>query len=281
MKRNCLYQIVIVVVCLTLLLPFNILANDTDSQSLEVSNNLVSYTDEFEIAIETADVVYYPFIYDSNNEWFVDNLIGPTNCQNGYLYVKNLETGNIIKLISEPINVYAQFNNGVYFIFGNSVYYVDFDGNIQKTFSSSSVLNGSILELQNGNLYFCEGSKIIKYNINNQTKTTIARANNVSMLFIKSDNEIVYKANDNVYYINNNSVERSTRIITDEYEYNRLFGESEEETNISVATETGQIDANLTSINSQYPAGSYFSNSGSKCTHHSSGCSYRLLFTVY
>ena len=73
-------------------------------------------------------------------------------------------------------------------------------------------------------LYFCEGSKIIKYNINNQTKTTVARASNVSMLFIKSDSEIVYKANDNTYYVNNNSIERSTRIITDEYEYNSLFG---------------------------------------------------------
>ena len=81
------------------------------------------------------------------------------------------------------------------------------------------------------------------------------------MLFIKSDSEIVYKANDNTYYVNNNSIERSTRIITDEYEYNSLFGESEEESNISVASASGQIDTNLTSINSQYPAGSYFSNS--------------------
>lgn len=274
MKRNYLNQIVTVIICVALLLPFNILANDTDTQSLEVSNDLVSYTDEFEIDIETADVIYYPFIYDSNNEWFVDNLIGPTNCQNGYLYVKNLETGNITKLVSQPINVFAQFNNGVYFIFGNSIYYVDFNGNIQETFSSNSALNSTILELQNGNLYFCEGSKIIKYNINNQTKTTVARASNVSMLFIKSDSEIVYKANDNTYYVNNNSIERSTRIITDEYEYNSLFGESEEESNISVASASGQIDTNLTSINSQYPAGSYFSNSGSKCTHHSSGCSY-------
>ena len=118
MKRNYLNQIVTVIICVALLLPFNILANDTDTQSLEVSNDLVSYTDEFEIDIETADVIYYPFIYDSNNEWFVDNLIDPTNCQNGYLYVKNLETGNITKLVSQPINVFAQFNNGVYFIFG-------------------------------------------------------------------------------------------------------------------------------------------------------------------
>ena len=185
-----------------MLLNTSVFASNVDADDLSVKNNTVSYTESFKITVDTAGIVNYMFIYDSNNEWFVNNLIGPTDCQNGYFYVKNLETGNITKLVSQPIDVFVEYENGAYFIYGNSIFYVDYNGNIQKIFNSDSVLNSSILELQNGNLYYCEGSKIVKYNINTQSKTTVARASNVSMLYIKSDKEMVYESNDEIYYVN-------------------------------------------------------------------------------
>ncbi len=274
MKRYYLKQLLVSLICITMLLNSSVFASNVDADDLTVQNNTVSYTESFEITVDTAGIVNYMFIYDSNNEWFVNNLIGPTDCQNGYFYVKNLETGNITKLVSQPIDVFVEYENGAYFIYGNSIFYVDYNGNIQKVFNSDSILNSSILELQNGNLYYCEGSKIVKYNINTQSKTTVARASNVSMLYIKSDNEMVYESNDEIYYVNNDSTQRSVREITDEYEYNSLFGEEEMESEISLLSLNAQLDVNLSNINSQYPAGSYFTNSGSKCTHHSSGCNY-------
>lgn len=187
MKSNNLKQFMISIVCVTMLLTSSVFALDVDVNDLTVQNNAVKYTDNFEITVDTVEIVNYMFIYDSNNEWFVNNLIGPTDCQDGYLYVKNLETGKIIKLVSQPIEVFAEYGNGAYFIYGNSIFYVDYNGNIQKVLNSNGVLNSTILELQNGNLYFCDGSKIVKYNINTQSKTTVARASDVSLLYIKSD----------------------------------------------------------------------------------------------
>ena len=249
---------------------------DVNAQDLLVENNEVIYTEEFEMNIDKGGITLFPFIYRDNNEWFVNNVIGPTNCQEGYLYVKNLDTGRIIQLLSQPVDVFYENSEGLYFIYANNIFFVTYDGqNIEKIYSSNGIINNNILELRGNDLYFCEDNKIVKYNTVTEDKTTITRASNVTMLYIKSNNEIVYEENNNIHYIDGRSGARSTnRIITDEYEYNNLFvSEIDETDEISPMAATSQIDINLVNINNQYPAGSYFSNSGSKCTHHGN-CDY-------
>lgn len=273
-----LKKIIVVFLCLvTLSLNLVVQAsNNVDAEDLIVDNNEVTYTDEFEMDFEVDGLTYYPFVYDENNTWFIENVIGPTNCQQGYLYVKNLDTGNIIKLVSQPVDVIRTKGNGGYFIYMNNIFYVTYDnGNIVKIYESNGTLNNSILEIYEDELYFCENNKIVKYNEETRTKNNIATANNVTMLYIKSDKEVVYEENNNIHYIDRRTAARGTtnRIITNEYEYNSLFVGTNEEPDVSVNAATSQIDINLVNITNQYPSGSYFSKSGNRCTHHGN-CSY-------
>lgn len=273
-----LKKIIVVFLCLvTLSLNLVVQAsNNVDTEDLIVTNNEVTYTDEFEMDFEVEGLTYYPFVYDENNTWFIENVIGPTNCQQGYLYVKNLDTGNIIKLVSQPVDVIRTKGNGGYFIYMNNIFYVTYDnGNIVKIYESNGTLNNSILEIYEDELYFCENNKIVKYNEETREKNNIATANNVTMLYIKSDKEVVYEENNNIHYIDRRTAARGTtnRIITNEYEYNSLFVGTNEEPDVSVDAATSQIDTNFASLEAQYPHGSYFSKSGNRCTHHGN-CSY-------
>lgn len=261
-----LKKIIVVFLCLvTLSLNLVVQAsNNVDTEDLIVANNEVTYTDEFEMDFEVDGLTYYPFVYDENNTWFIENVIGPTNCQQGYLYVKNLDTGNIIKLVSQPVDVIRTKGNGGYFIYMNNIFYVTYDnGNIVKIYESNGTLNNSILEIYEDELYFCENNKIVKYNEETRTKNNIATANNVTMLYIKSDKEVVYEENNNIHYIDRRTAARGTtnRIITNEYEYNSLFVGTNEEPDVSVNAATSQIDTNLTAVRNGYPAGSYFTGS--------------------
>ncbi|MDO4378657.1 MAG: hypothetical protein Q4C64_05850 [Erysipelotrichia bacterium] len=139
--------------------------NDINPQDLFVENNEVSYTDEFEMDFEIDGLTYYPFVYRTDNLWFIENVIGPTNCQEGYLYVKNLDTGRIIQLVSQRIGIFRETDNGLYFIYANNVFFVTYDGqNIEKIYNSNGIINNNILELNGNDLYFCEDNKIVKYN---------------------------------------------------------------------------------------------------------------------
>ncbi len=240
--------------------------NDINPQDLFVENNEASYTDEFEMDFEIDGLTYYPFVYRADNVWFIENVIGPTNCQEGYLYVKNLDTGRIIQLVSQPIDIFRETDNGLYFIYANNVFFVIYDGqSIEKIYGSNGILNNNILELRNNDLYFCEDNKIVKYNTVTEDKTTVVRASNVTMLYIKSDNEIVYEENNNIHYIDGRSGARSTnRIITDEYEYNNLFVENASENDFAPQAIATQVDTNLTSVKNGYPQGSRFTGSYSR-----------------
>ena len=138
-------------------------STNVDIDDLVVNDKTVNYTEDFEMTFEIDELDYYPFIYHESNEWFIENVIGPTSCQEGYLYSKNLESGQIIKLVSQPVEIFREEESGVYFICENNLFLVDYNGNnIEKVYAANGVLNTEILEVDGDDIYFCEGNKIVK-----------------------------------------------------------------------------------------------------------------------
>ena len=156
------------------------------------------------------------------------------------------------------------------------MFLVDYNGNnIEKVYAANGVLNTEILEVDGNDIYFCEGNKIVKYNRDTDTKSIVAKANNVTMLYIKSDKEIVYQNGNEVHYLNINSTsKRRDVVIDDEYDYNSLFvSDSYDRYASSTKTVSKPVDTNLSNVTSTYPIGSYFPDYRTKCTHHGN-CDY-------
>lgn len=266
-------KIVIYIMCFIMLITNNVLAHNVSEDDLLVSNNTVEYLTRFNLTIDTNGIVYYPFIYQKNNEWFNERVIGNAKCNEGYLYSKNLNTGVIKQLVSVPVGVFRENQTGVYFIYRNSIYYVDYNGiSIDIIYNSSAQLQQNLLERYDDELYFVEANKIVKYNIENKRKTVLADAGVTTMLFVKSANEIVYSSSEKHYYVNNKS---NIKRMIDDVEFAQLFIKGE--WNLSETSSSDPVDINLQSIKSSYPSGSYFSTTGARCTHHlnsNSNCGY-------
>lgn len=214
-------KIVICIMCFIMLITNNVLAHNVSEDDLLVSNNTVEYLTRFNLTIDTNGIVYYPFIYQKNNEWFNERVIGNAKCNEGYLYSKNLNTGVIKQLVSVPVGVFRENQTGVYFIYRNSIYYVDYNGiSIDIIYNSSAQLQQNLLERYDDELYFVEANKIVKYNIENKRKTVLADAGVTTMLFVKSANEIVYSSSEKHYYVNNKS---NIKRMIDDVEFVRNF----------------------------------------------------------
>lgn len=71
-----------------MLITNNVLAHNVSEDDLLVSNNTVEYLTRFNLTIDTNGIVYYPFIYQKNNEWFNERVIGNAKCNEGNLYSK-------------------------------------------------------------------------------------------------------------------------------------------------------------------------------------------------
>ena len=236
-------------------------STNVDIDDLVVNDKTVNYTEDFEMTFEIDGLDYYPFIYHESNEWFIENVIGPTSCQEGYLYSKNLESGQIIKLVSQPVEIFREDESGVYFIYSNNIFFVDYNGNnIENVYAANGVLNTGILEVDGDDIYFCEGNKIVKYNRNNDMKSIVTNANDVYMLYVKSDNELIYKDSYGMCYLNKGEDNYNKVTILDEF--SNLFSIGENLEINSLSSTTTQIDSNLALVRNGYPIGnSYFTGS--------------------
>lgn len=92
-------KLMITIMCIVMMLTTNVFAHNETVEDLYVHDNRVDYLEEFELTIDKAGFIYYPFIYQKDNVWFNENVIGPADCQEGYLYSKNLNTGVIKRLV--------------------------------------------------------------------------------------------------------------------------------------------------------------------------------------
>ena len=262
---------------------FNLCPVSADEDAVSISNRIINNDKNFEMDFSIDDMDYYPFIYSEKNTWENNNVIGPCECEEGYLYLKDLKTNTIRQLLNVKVNAVRDTNEKIFFISNNSIYSVDYLGTtLTKYYTGRSKLNDMYIKYLNGNIYFVEGDTISMINENSFKVTKYIKCSNLDTLHIKSDTEIVYTENGN-HYLYNVSTNKKT-IATSEAAINNLYISKVIDTNNEISMYSvvpngqQQKDTNLQYVFSLYPSGSYFSNNKSACTHHSnfnnSNCSY-------
>ena len=285
----------IIVVLAFLLIVFTALpiyANEKPLVSL-VENNIVNSDEDFDIDFDT-DLTYYTFIYDHTNQWEVDDVIGQSNCVDGYLYTKNFNTGVIRQLVNVPIESFYEKDNKVFFPYDNGIYCVDYLGlQLTEIYRTNKTISENIIQVNGEKIYFVLDDKLVRYNETDRSLEYLFEASGMTDLFIKSENEYIYLVGKQMHYVclNNNynegcielnsinSNSSYNNIVIDDVQLmNSLLSEQvvndESDASINSSTVTYQKDYNLTSIMSDYPSGSYFTYDGGACYHHGTGCSY-------
>ena len=285
----------IIVVLAFLLIVFTALpiyANEKPLVSL-VENNIVNSDEDFDIDFDT-DLTYYTFIYDHTNQWEVDDVIGQSNCVDGYLYTKNFNTGVIRQLVNVPIESFYEKDNKVFFPYDNGIYCVDYLGlQLTEIYRTNKTISEKVIQVNGEKIYFVLDDKLVRYNETDRSLEYLFEASGMTDLFIKSENEYIYLVGKQMHYVclNNNynegcielnsinSNSSYNNIVIDDVQLmNSLLSEQvvndESDASINSSTVTYQKDYNLTSIMSDYPSGSYFTYDGGACYHHGTGCSY-------
>lgn len=239
-------------------------------EEVTVVNNNIIHCENHTMDFEIDNMEFYPFIYDSTNQWEIDYVIGVSDCEDGYLYSKHLSSNTIRKLVNVKIDKFAETYNSIIFIYNNSIYSVDYLGeNICKLYNSQFKLNSNILLYDDNKLYFTENNTLVILDLSTNSINKIAINSKIDSIYVNSNGNIEYSTGNVTYSVSNitNSVSKINEEIT--------MINNDNVSITSVTPSTAQLDTNLTSILAIYPNGSYFTYDGGPCSHHGTGsCSY-------
>lgn len=248
-------------------------AKDDGSEYL-VPNNVVSYISDGE-TINVQQLDFYPFVFskEEGREWFNDNVIGDANCQEGYLYSKDMRDGTIRQLFSQPVGAYKSEPDGVSFIFNNAIYKVNYTGtSISCLYKSNGIIKNSLLRKYDDMYYFVENNNLMKMD---GLKVSLVKSNtSPNRLFVNNDTVIYFMEDSGFVY---NTKTRISNPILNDQQYRNLFGQDTQHEIEYSPSAINQVDTNLSYIYSLYPDNSYFSTSGNACTHHyytNANCTY-------
>lgn len=232
-----------------------------------LQNNIVN-SEKYQIEFNIDNMDYYPFIYSKKNKWEIDNIIGESECEEGYLYSKDLRTNIIRKLINVKIDKFSEADNKIYFIYDNCIYSVDYLGeSINEIYKSSITLMNNVLLFDNNKLYFSENNFMccIDLTTGEINKVTCNKA--IDNIYKDTDNNILINSENTIYKFSDESYLTSYDIGSNSMRNNNV--------GISSVPSSEQLDTNLIAIFNDYPSGSYFTNDGGPCGHHGTGsCSY-------
>ena len=258
-------KVIIILVLSVLLMNFSqISAKDNVTT---IKDNIVE-SNNFDVEFEIYNMNYYPFIYSLKNKWEIENIIGQSECEEGYLYSKDLNTNVIRKLINVKIEHFTESNDFIYFSYNNSIYSVDYLGNnIEKIYSNRSGQNISNLLYQDDILFFSEQNRLCAFNLESKKLSCYNNEKTINDIYIDTNNDIILNSTNKILYNKNSELSIYSNNID-----NTLYNNTIER---SVVPSSSQLDTNLVEIFNDYPDGSYFTYNVGPCSHHGTGnCSY-------
>lgn len=239
--------------------------------SMLVEDNIVSNTDNSECTVDLDG--YYAFIYSNaeNRQWANDNVIGTGDYKVGYLYAKNGNTNVVKQLINMPISIFRESKDdrGVYFIYNNGIYWVNYEGNeIINLYNSSSTIAENILErFDDEKLFFIENNCLTSLDIETRNTELLRRNCIIDSLYAHDDHQFAYSTIDKtMYYFNSNTGENRE---IDDTEFFEIFDfVVDEDISTQLLPTVTQNDPNFARIYNMYPNGSYFTTTGTACVNH-------------
>lgn len=236
---------------------------------------------------DTAPDPYYPFVYseDHNYAWLgeelqtkIDGLVP------GYLYLANMETNQVFKLIEEAVLEHECSGEYVYAITAShNIIRVDYSGNGYTVLYESVSENLKALEYEGRMLYFADGDLITKLNTQTGITAVILQMENIVKIFPYKEGHLLL-TNDAGQHIEYDITTGAQTMVASEEELDAILYSSimnlpppelemtwmipEPDTSTQALVET-YISLPM----SEYPAGSYFTTTGYACNDHDS-CKY-------
>lgn len=133
----------------------------------------------------------YPFVYSETSA--LQNLtLGPTDCVDGYLYVKNNNTGEILQILDEPILAITVTKSALYCITEDSrIIKTDYTGETYELLYPASGNSLSSLEYYNGALYFLDGNRVQKMDLSTGETITLYQQAGIASVLPYADTKLI------------------------------------------------------------------------------------------
>lgn len=210
----------------------------------------------------------FPFIYSEADDfaWFRSYIGNCSECVQGHLYVKNLTTGQIRELISQPVKQLCKTQDMLYCLSadGNEILRTSYFSKEPTTVYRAKAGNIDYMKSFENILYFAEGETIIRFDLNANQYNEISRCPGITSLYPVSEYEVAWtQLDDRTFLIDitsMQSVEADLDSLFPGDELDQLDECYYEENERSVLQETFPL--------SNYPIGSYFTKNGNACTDH-------------
>ena len=217
----------------------------------------------------------FPFIYseDGDFEWFVVNVIGPNSCEQGYLYVKNLDTSEIVQILDQPVESFRETHDYLYCVTDDmEIIQVDYSGQqpmVIRTASTEDILS---LDYYNDNLYFVVDNQVHQYNLVTRIETVLVEYDNIISIYPYADNFLIMRNSDAEMY-NVDITTGEVVLLAGETEVNELVHSNVFESVLGTTHGMDESDGSRAVLPVTdfplpgYPVGSHFNNGLGECDH--------------
>lgn len=229
---------------------------------LEVVQEVGTYRGDLE------DLRYFPFRYtnDDNFAWFRANVIGPNECEEGVLYVKDLVEEIIWPVTDEPVTAYKELGDKLVYVKGNDIFETDYFSNQTHLYTAEAPVEQMVRG--NGGIYFLENDHIKVLDTEVGGAKDLVVCDDVAKFTVNSDGEVIW--GDHAGNLFQYDFATSSAIPLDvqpTINAGHISCIEEVPGNAEVIDTYGV--ANLVTFPlAEYPKGSYFTKDGGPCSDH-------------
>ena len=166
----------------------------------------------------------YPFVLDSGKEDMFEEAWGTYEKKEGYLYVKNMDTNEIVQISDEPI--YPVFFDTKDFIYciteDNQLVQADYTGELWRVLHEARYGDLANITYRTGKLYFIDGEYVCLYDLSQKTAVPLRLVPGITRIIPCADGTLVLR-NKNKEYFAYDYRSDNFRAVLDEYELDALI----------------------------------------------------------
>lgn len=224
---------------------------------------------------------YYPFIYSPENSylWLGETLNSQIMLLTpNYMYVANKELQTVFKVIETQV---VSYDNNQDYVFAatstGEIVRTDYQGDGDITIYEAQQGNLSALCYESRNLYFMDGNKLMRLNVDTLEYTMILQHSGVVRIRAHENQFLVITDSQGEKYVFSFLSNRMEKIETEE-QNDVVWDQAICELPISTSEftlENGSgndpmnlVDTYITLPMAEYPVGSYFTTNGLPCVNH-------------
>lgn len=231
-----------------------------------------SIADEEHYRIAPDDL--FPFVFSDGPDfaWYRENVVGESDCVSGYLYVKDMKTGQITQILEEPVSRFRETQDYLYCVTADQkLICTDYTGSIYIHLYDAMYGDIKWLDYYANSLYFVDGEHVIKYSIADGTAATLIEQAGIETVYPFAVDQLLLTTDmDETIYFNIETGEMS--VLETEAEIDEVltgytvFELDPMQSDMGYATYDLQVKFAQSFPLPDYPVGSHFSVGGD-CDH--------------